>query len=79
MNKLTSNLHQEHILRAQKQYQLVEAFNGQALEEAHTLNALNLKLREKIRTNLNSAERRFGFLKHDINDYFDCIPLINAD
>ena len=37
----------------------------------------NIRLREKLKKNLNSDERRYGFLKHDINDYFSCIPLIN--
>ena len=37
----------------------------------------NIRLREKLKKNLNSDERRYGYLKHDINDYFSCIPLIN--
>ena len=52
--KLSSSLPQEHCVRAQKQFQLVEAFNAGALEDIHVLNAMNLKLREKIRQNLNS-------------------------
>ena len=36
-------------------------------------------MREKIRNNINSSDRRFGVLNHDINEYFDCIPLINTD
>ena len=40
---------------------------------------MSLKLREKIRQNLNSPEKRFGYLKHDINDYFECIPMMKAD
>ena len=79
MSKLASDLPQEHIVRTRNQFQLVEEFSGQVLEELHTLNALNLRLREKVRSNVNSPNKRFGFLKHDINDYFNCIPLINAD
>ena len=45
----------------------------------HVLNAQNLKLREKVKNNLNTAERKFGYLKHNLNSYLDCIPLINAD
>ena len=57
----------------------MEAFNAGVLEDMHVLNAMNLKLREKIRQNLNSPQKRFGYLKHDINDYFDCIPLMKAE
>ena len=37
-----------------------------------------MKLRENIKNNLNSAEKRFGFLNHPGRDYYGIIPIINA-
>ena len=37
-----------------------------------------MKLREKIKDNLNSADRRLGFLNHNGMDYYSCLPIIHV-
>ena len=75
--KLSENLPREHFIRAKNQYEQVCTFNNQILEDVHDLNLANLKLRETLKNNLNTNEKKFGFLQHDINDYFKCIPIVN--
>ena len=47
------------------------------MDDVHDINVRNLRLREKLKKNLNTDDRRFGYLKHDINDYFNCIPMVD--
>ena len=49
----------------------------EVLDDVHDINVRNIRLREKLKKNLNTDDRRFGFLKHDINDYFACVPLVD--
>ena len=42
------------------------------------VNRQNMKLREKIKSNLNSADKRLGFLNHDGMEYYSCLPIIHA-
>ena len=60
--KLSENLPREHYIRAKGQYEQVCNFNNQILEQVHNLNLANLKLRETLKNNLNTNERKFGFL-----------------
>ena len=48
------------------------------MEDVQDLNSRNLDLREKIKNNLNSAEKRMGFLNHNGKDYYSALPLINV-
>ena len=76
-SQLTENLPKEHVVRAKNQYEQVQTFSTEILDDVHEVNVSVIRLREKLKKNLNTEDRRFGFLKHDINDYFACIPLIN--
>ena len=69
----------KHVISAQKQYAQVESYITNILKDVHTLYAQNLTLREKIRMNLNTESKKFGFLKHSQQVYFDCIPLVDVD
>ena len=48
------------------------------MQDVQDLNRLNLDLREKIKINLNTAEKRMGFLNHEGKDYYSALPLINV-
>ena len=58
---------------------LVEKFNVEIIDEALALNAMNQKLRLKLKDNLCSDKKRCGPLKHHLDDYIKCIPLVNID
>lgn len=79
MTEVADKLPKEHIVSAQHQFQQMEAFIDQTLDEVNALNANSLKLKEKIKNNLNTPDKRFGYLKHNLEAYMDCIPLLNAD
>ena len=78
MSNLTANLPREQIVIAMTQHKQAEAFIDELYDEAMAVNRQNMKLREKIKSNLNSADRRLGFLNHEGMEYYSCLPIIHV-
>ena len=72
------HLPQQHINRAQVQFQQMLHFKAEILEDIDCLHKLHRLFKEKISQNLNSDTNAFGFLRHSFKAYANCLPPLDV-